>query len=127
MGAMETALSEHGHARYVDIFQRFWRTKDPQPVAEVLADNAVASWSGLADVKGSDYPTLLHHTTTVLIPDMSLKTVSHAVTKDEVFIRWEASGTINGRFRTWCGIDHIQFRGAKVVRIDAIFDTAALA
>jgi hypothetical protein len=127
MDEIENASSGQGPMRYIDIFQRFWRTKDPQPVAEVLADDAVASWSGLPEVRGSDYPALLRHTTTVLIPDMSLKTVSHATTDDEVFIRWEASGTVNGRFRTWRGIDHIQFHGPKVARIDAIFDTAALA
>ncbi len=95
--------------------------------SRILADDAAASWSGLPEVNGSDYPALLRHTTTVLIPDMSLKTVSHAVTNDEVFIRWEASGTVNGRFRTWRGIDHIQFHGPKVARIDGIFDTAVLA
>jgi hypothetical protein len=125
--AVDKSLNQTWPNRYIDIFQEFWSTKDPQPVADILADDAVASWSGLPDVSGRDYAALLCRTTTVLIPDMSLTTVSHAETVDEVFIRWEASGTVNGRYRTWRGIDHVQFRGPKVARIDAIFDTAALA
>jgi hypothetical protein len=52
--------------------------------------------------------------------------LSHARAVDELFIRWRATGTVNGRFREWSGVDHIQFHGSKVIRIDAIFDTAAL-
>jgi steroid delta-isomerase-like uncharacterized protein len=120
-------LIDYGPARYVDIFQRFWRTKDPQQVADVLADDAVITWSGLPAVSGRDYPALLRNTSTVLIPDMSVETVSHAQAVDEVFIRWRASGTVNGRFREWTGVDHIRFRGGEVIRIDAVYDTAELA
>jgi hypothetical protein len=127
VAVVDTSPNQIWPARYVDIFREYWRTKDPQPVEAILAEDAVASWSGLPDVSGRDYGVLLRRTTTELIPDMSLTTISHAQTANEVFIRWEASGTVNGRYRTWRGIDHIQFRGPKVARIDAIFDTAALA
>ena len=115
-----------GPAQYVDIFQRFWVSKDPQQVADILADDAVIEWSGLPEISGRDYPNLLRQTSTVFIPDMAIHTLSYAHTSDEVFIRWRASGTVNGRVREWTGVDHICFRGNKVIRIDAIFDTAAL-
>ena len=115
-----------GPAQYIDIFLRFWESKDPQQVAEILADDAVIEWSGLPQVSGRDYPNLLRQTSTVVIPDMAIETLSYAHSVDEVFIRWRASGTVNGRVREWTGVDHIRFRGDKVIRIDAIFDTAAL-
>ncbi|WP_139813758.1 nuclear transport factor 2 family protein [Mycobacterium simiae] len=119
-------LIDYGPARYVDVFQQFWRTKDPQLVADVLADDAEVSWPGLPIVSGSDYPALLRHTSTAAIPDMSVETVSHAESVDEAFIRWRATGTINGQLREWSGVDSIRFRGGRVIRIDAIYDTADL-
>jgi hypothetical protein len=46
---------------------------------------------------------------------------------DEIFIRWRASGTVNGRFREWTSVDHIRFRGGEVIQIDAVYDTAEMA
>jgi hypothetical protein len=123
MGKADARL---GPAQYVELFQRFWQTKDPQQVADILADDAIVEWSGLPEVSGRDYPDLLRQTSTVLIPDMAIETVSYAHASDEVFIRWRASGTVKGRFRAWTGVDHVRFSGQKVIRIDAIFDTAAL-
>jgi steroid delta-isomerase-like uncharacterized protein len=119
-------LTGYGPARYVEVFQTFWRTKDPQQVADILADGAVIYWSGLPEVSGREYPALLRHTSTVAIPDMSVEAVSHTHTLNEVFIRWRASGTVNGWFREWTGVDHIRFRDGEVVRIDAVYDTAQL-
>lgn len=118
--------TDRGPAYYVDVFRRFWQTKDPQEVADILAPDARISWSGLPEVAGRDYPALLRRTSTELIPDMLIETVGHAHTDNEVFIRWRASGTINGVFREWTGVDHIHFSGTEVSSIAAIFDTAAL-
>jgi hypothetical protein len=72
------SLKECGPAHYVEVFERFRQTKDPCEVADILSDDARITWSGLPEVAGSDYPDLLRHTSTELIPDMAIETVSHA-------------------------------------------------
>jgi hypothetical protein len=120
------SLKECGPAHYIAVFQRFWQTKDPCEVADILAHDARVPWSGLPEVAGPDYPELLRRTSTELIPDMAIETISHAHADNEVFIRWRAPGTVNGVFRQWTGVDHVLFSANEVTRIDAIFDTAAL-
>ncbi|MGI8937593.1 MAG: nuclear transport factor 2 family protein [Iamia sp.] len=113
-------------ARFVEKFTRLWATKDPDLVAEMVAPDATASWSGRDSFTGAEYPGWMRQVMANLIPDVDLRPTGHAINGDLVFISWHAEGMVSGQHLEWDGIDRFHLRDGLADEVHATFDPAPL-
>jgi len=120
-------MSADHAATLVENFRRLWSEKDPEIVREIVADDAVAHWSGIPTFRGTDYPTQMRRTMTETFPDIDLVVTAHAHEGDYVFISWHARATVSGVRVEWDGIDRFRLRGGALAdEVYAIYDTGPM-
>jgi pimeloyl-ACP methyl ester carboxylesterase len=107
-------------------FERLWQTKDLEIVREIVAPEAIASWSGLDAFRGADYPDRMRNVMRDLLADIVLEATAHAVNGDDVFISWPANASVGGEAVEWVGIDRFRLKGDLADEVYAVFDTFRL-
>lgn len=115
---------EAAHALVAN-FKRLWATKDPELVAEIVAPDAVAYWSGLEPINGTEYVERMRQMMS-LAPDIENEVTGQAVNGDLVFISWRARATVGGQQIECNGIDRFRLRGKLADEVYAVFDTTPL-
>lgn len=119
LGGREAALA------LVANFKRLWATKDPELVAEIVAPDAVAYWSGLEPIDGVEYVERMRQMMN-LAPDIENEVTGQAVDGDLVFISWRARATVGEQQVECNGIDRFRLRGKLADEVYAVFDTTPL-
>lgn len=113
------------HRDFYDRFCSFWAAPSGERVPEVIAADAVIHFTGVGTISGAEY---VHTMAAGLasMPDMVVTPIDCAGAGERLYIFWTATATVNGRRRTWSGIDRFRLRDGMAVEEHVIFDSAAL-
>jgi hypothetical protein len=74
-------------------FERLWHVRDAELIREIVAADATSYWSGLGEIKGSDYPERWHALVNDSVDQLEFRITGHAAQEPYLFISWHVRAT----------------------------------
>ena len=113
------------HLEFYEWFKSFWTTPSGERVKERFAPDAKINFTGQAPMSGAEYVEYMDGMLATF-PDMKVTPLDCAGSGDMLYIAWETSSEIHGKFRKFLGVDRFRIVDGMAVEEHIIFDSAVL-
>lgn len=113
------------HRDFYERFKSFWAAPSGPRVAEIIAPDAVIHFTGAGTFSGTEYIDVMAGMLTSMV-DMTVTPLDCAGNGECLYIAWETAAVIDGKPRTWIGVDRFRIRNGMAVEEHVIFDSAVL-
>lgn len=105
-----------GPAWSVEKYAAFWAAPDLGSTSDELAADIKGYWPGMHEpLQGVEAYVRPLRELLRSVPDFTLEVANHAHYGDTVFIRWIATGTLNGASLSFDGVDCVRHRNGRVI------------
>ncbi len=111
------------HQDFYNRFKSFWAAPSGARVPEVIAPEAVISFTGAGTFSGADYVNIMQGMLDAN-PGMVVTPLDCAGHGDRLYIAWECAATIHGERRTYLGVDRFRLQDGRAIEEQVIFDSA---
>lgn len=113
------------HRDFYERFKSFWAAPSGPRVAEIIAPDAKIHFTGAGTFSGADY---VHHMQGMLdaYPEMKVRALDCAGDGERLYIFWETTNVIDGKPRTFVGVDRFRLANGMAIEEHVIFDSAVL-
>lgn len=119
-----TSLSPD-HQDFFERFKSFWAAPSGARVPELIAPDAVISFTGAGSFSGAEYVDVMQGMLDAMV-DLKVTPLDCAGNGDRLYIAWETSAVIHGERRTYLGIDRFRIANGLAIEEQVIFDSAVL-
>lgn len=113
------------HREFFERFKSFWAAPSGARVAELIAPEAVISFTGAGTFSGAEYVGLMQQMLDSF-DEISVIPLDCAGNGDRLYISWETTSVQNGVRRTYMGVDRFRLANGMAIEEQVIFDSAAL-
>lgn len=125
MSDMPTASLTPEHLDFYERFKSFWAAPSGLRVPELIAPDAIISFTGAGTFSGTEYIDVMEGMLATMV-DLTVTALDCAGNGDRLYISWESSAVVNGKQRTWLGVDRFRLANGMAVEEQVIFDSAVL-
>jgi len=113
------------HQDFYERFKSFWAAPTGPRVAELIEPDAIIHFTGAGTFSGSEYVNVMAGMLAQMV-DMTVRPLDCAGNGDRLYISWESSALIEGKRRTWLGVDRFRLADGMAIEEQVIFDSAVL-
>jgi hypothetical protein len=113
------------HQDFYERFKSFWAAPTGPRVAELIEPDAIIHFTGAGTFSGSEYVNVMAGMLAQMV-DMTVRPLDCAGNGDRLYIAWESSALIEGKRRTWLGVDRFRLADGMAIEEQVIFDSAVL-
>lgn len=113
------------HRDFFERFKSFWAAPTGPRVAEIIAPDAKIHFTGAGTFSGADYIGYMQGMLDAN-PQMKVRAVDCAGDGERLYILWETSNVIDGKPRTFVGVDRFRLANGMAIEEHVIFDSAVL-
>lgn len=106
-------------------FKSFWAAPSGPRVAEIIAPEAKIHFTGAGTFSGTEYIDYMDGMLAAF-PGMKVTALDCAGDGERLYIFWETSSDINGKPRTFVGVDRFRLANGMAIEEHVIFDSAVL-
>lgn len=111
------------HHDFFDRFCSFWNDPSGERVKELIAPDATVHFTGAGQMTGSEYADWMGETLGSF-ENLTVTPLDYAGNGEMLYIAWEAGFDMDGRRRTYCGVDRFRIVDRMAVEEQVIFDSA---
>jgi SnoaL-like domain len=122
--ATATGLSPE-HQDFFDRFQSFWAAPSGARVPELIAPDAIISFTGAGTFTGAEYVDVMQAMLDGMV-DLKVTPLDCAGNGDRLYIAWQTSAFMHGETRTYLGVDRFRLANGLAIEEQVIFDSAIL-
>lgn len=110
---------------FYERFQSFWAAPSGPRVAELIAPDATIHFTGAGTFSGRDYIDVMAGML-ASVEGLTVTPLDCAGNGDRLYISWQSSALIDGKRRSWMGVDRFRLANGMAIEEQIIFDSAAL-
>jgi hypothetical protein len=108
---------------WVDRYVATWASREPRVMARMWHEDGVLRHPALdSEIDGTTVP-FNNDNTKAMIPDLQWRLRHWAARGEVVYLEWVCTGTVNGIFLEWEGVDRMILRGDKIAEEVVFYDT----